>query len=128
MLIVDTNILIRVATNDDSALATKALKHLALEEEKYIPESVFPEIVYILRGVYKLDKGKISGFLEFLCQFPNMNIDAVVVKAIGFYSNLNLDFVDCLVLAHAEKLGGSIASFDRGIRSEGRKRGAKVLG
>ena len=110
MIILDTNLIIRLFTQDNQSQAKKVIKLLETEKELFIPEVVFPEIEYVLSLVYKFNRYAISYYLKSLIALDNIKITQEIAIAIRIYDESNLDMADCLIAAHAR--GKIIASFD----------------
>ena len=71
------------------------------------------ELVYVLNGVYKLERKAIA---EKIIQFLNVvdcEESAVLHLALNTYALHNLDFVDCILYAYNEVKGIEIATFDK---------------
>lgn len=74
---------------------------------------VLAECVYVLDCVYNLERGRVSEFLisfleEVAC--PRLSIARA---ALEYYSKLNLDFVDCVLLAEVALNNREIFTFDK---------------
>ncbi len=77
-----------------------------------LPE-VIAEVVYVLKGVYKIERQEIAGVLiEFLDDVIVENQN-VVKEALFLFCETSLDFVDCILIARHRVLGDEIASFDK---------------
>ena len=111
MIAVDTNLLVRILTNDDPAQARRAIKILQ-SEEIFIPKSVLLETEWVLRHAYKIGRsGIITGFQKLL-GLPNVNFEDPdgIFQAISWYEN-KFDFADALHLASSRRCT-SFATFD----------------
>jgi len=115
MIFLDTSSLIRFFTNDDPQKALKVKKLLEKEKEIFIPEVVFPELEYVLKGKYKAKRVEIIKAFKFLFSRKNIKLTVAIKKGIKLYENTNLDMADCLIAAHS--LGRSLASFDKALLS-----------
>ena len=63
-----------------------------------LPE-VIAEVVYVLKGVYKIERDEIGGTLiDFLDEVAVENQDTVC-EALSMFSETSLDFVDCILIA-----------------------------
>lgn len=99
-IVVDTSALVRVFTNDNKLKAKKVKDILESNKKLVIPDVVFPELEYILRGkVYKQPREKIQLAFEYLLSRDNIKISPEVRSAISIFSRTNLDMVDCIVAA-----------------------------
>ena len=115
MIFLDTNCLIRFFTNDYPEKALKVKKLLKQEKEIFIPEVVFPELEYILSGVYKAKREEILKIFKFLISQKNIKLGRVIKKAVEFFELTKLDMADCLIAAHSLK--GKLVSFDKKLLS-----------
>lgn len=119
----DTNILLRVATNlpPDQAAATERLLRDA--EAGRIPRplvstTTLSEVVFVLLGrTYSFTRGPVASFIELLLaaplRFPERSI---IERALPLYRDVHNDWDDCLLAAYAfERSNGRLASFDRGL-------------
>ena len=110
MICLDTSSLIRFFTNDDLAKAKKVKELLEKEKDVRIPEVVFPELEYVLKGVYQTPRKKILAVFQFLISRSNCKLGSAVSPAVKLFENTNLDIADCLIVSHSIK--GKLASFD----------------
>ena len=112
MIGVDTNLLVRILTNDDPMQARRAVKVLQ-SDEIYIAKTVLLETEWVLRHAYEIEKANIKkGFLKLL-GLPNVSVEDPdsVTQAISWYES-NLDFADALHLASSSRCE-RFATFDR---------------
>ncbi|MBI1821628.1 MAG: type II toxin-antitoxin system VapC family toxin [Nitrospirae bacterium] len=120
MISVDTNILIRIVTNDDPRQAKRAANVLA-KDRVFIAKTVFLEMEWILRRAYLLEKKVI------LKAFRNilglMNVEAEdelrVVQALEWYET-GLDFADALHLASSGN-ASQLVTFDKEFAKKSKK-------
>lgn len=119
-IVLDTNIFVRIITDDDPVRAAKAKKLIDTETELFVPESVFPEIEYFLKKVEKRTHTDIAKVFTIIAAYKNISLDKETRIAISIYKNHTLDMADCLIAAHA--VGGKLASFDdKLLKIEGMK-------
>ena len=111
MICLDTSSLIRIFTNDDSVKAKKVKELLEKENNIRIPEVVFSELEYVLKGAYQTPRKKILEVFQFLISRSNCKLGSTVPPAVKLFENTNLDIADCLIVSHSLK--GKLASFDR---------------
>lgn len=115
---VDTNVLLRFLTNDiptDAKMAReffKSVKSHKLEAE--IGEPVFIETLVVLRNYYKYPKDKTLKLMQSILALDWLTIEnlSVLTLALDLYSQFDLDFVDCLILARSKIKQQKIFSFD----------------
>lgn len=110
MVYLDSNILIRFFTNDDPKKALKVKQLLKKEKEITISDVVFPELEYVLTGLYKITKKELVSIFKFLTSQNNIKINNELKEATAIFEKKNLDIVDCIIAAYSLK--GKLASFD----------------
>jgi predicted nucleic-acid-binding protein len=103
--IVDTNILIRVITKDDSLRAQQATDLLGKYQTGQIAleTAVFYETTFILTSKkhYAMPKNVAADALRALLATGLFACDEeLLLVVLELYVSTNLDFVDCLVAAH----------------------------
>ena len=112
MVIFDTNMILRYLLDDQQEMADKAEQYLDAGDV-YVTIEVVAEVIYVLKGVYSMERSKIvdtvKGFLELVhCQEM-----AVLNRALDVYGERNLDFVDCVLYGYHIVKGAEIATFDK---------------
>lgn len=112
MVILDANMVLRYLLNDNPDMADAAERYIDSGDANVTTE-VIAEVVYVLKGVYSLDRvriaGTIKGFLE-LVGCPDFEVLEI---ALDTYSKTSLDFVDCVLYGYHYVRGAVIATFDR---------------
>ncbi len=111
MIAVDTNLLVRVLTNDDPIQARRALKILK-SDDIFIPKTVLLETEWVLRHAYEIERSDVIIGFQKLLGLPNVNAEDSdsIYQAISWYEN-KLDFADALHLASSRRCV-SFATFD----------------
>ena len=104
--IIDTNVLVRVITNDVARQAEKA-RELLLSNEKifFVPEIVIFECLYILQGErYGIPRKKAIEAIRKVLSLPRIDYDeAIMNPALDFYEeHPALSFADCYLKCLAE--------------------------
>lgn len=118
--VIDTNLLVRYLTEDDPSKAND-VKRLLLkagqgEIKLLIPSVVIAELVWVLQGFYKLDRGEIVPLLNAILHTRGVEVSdkAVVSDAIAVYGNTAMDFIDAWIVAFANAAEvRAIYTFDR---------------
>lgn len=111
MIVLDTNILLRLITKDIPKDAAKVQKLINIEKEVFVPDVVFPEIEYNLTKIYSYTRVQIANVFGFLNGLPNIDISLESRLAIKLFMETKLDMADCIIAAYAK--GQQLASFDR---------------
>jgi predicted nucleic acid-binding protein len=119
----DTNILLRIATNlpPEQAAATERLLRdveAGRTASPLITASTLSEAVFVLLGkTYRYPRSAVADFIQALLDAPlRFPERAVIERALPLYRDVHDDWDDCLLSAYAiERTNGEIASFDRGL-------------
>lgn len=122
MLAVDTNVLVRIITEDDAEQSPKA-KALAAENAVFISKTVLLELEWVLRRTYHLPAMEVLTHLRSLARLPQSTIeDAGRVALALAWSEQGMDFADALHLASAGADDcEAFATFDRKLATSARK-------
>ena len=122
MIAVDTNIIVRIAVQDDPEQAEQARtvieKAEAAKVSVLIPTEVIVETVWVLESVYDCTRQEVAGFLEALTDSPVFEFDdlGLVRRAVFLYSE-GADFADEIIIGRAKDLGADrLYSFDRDLQ------------
>jgi predicted nucleic-acid-binding protein len=123
MTALDTNVLVRVITNDDRAQAARAAKFLREQERVFIPKTVLLELEWVLRSAYRIEPNAIVSALRDILGVFNVEIEdeAAVTQAIEWYDK-GMDFADGLHVASAGR-ERKFATFDNALRRKLRRFG-----
>ena len=99
MLAVDTNLIVRLLTNDDRGQARRAAAIFAANEV-FVPKTVLLETEWVLRHAYSLERAAVvRGLLGVLGLRSVIAEDALdVAAALGWYQR-GIDFADAMHLA-----------------------------
>jgi len=111
MIAVDTNLLVRILTNDDPIQARRAVKILK-SDDIFIPKTVLLETEWVLRHAYEIERSHIIIGFQKLLGLPNVNVEDPdsIYQAISWYEN-KFDFADALHLASSRRCI-NFATFD----------------
>ena len=113
--LLDANAILRYLLNDTEDQATMVEK--AINEGAFTIGEVVAEVVYVLQGVYKLDRNSICKSLLVLFNEIDILDKPIVKEALNEYAKSSLDYVDCLLFARAKILNESILSFDKKLNN-----------
>jgi predicted nucleic acid-binding protein len=111
LIVLDTNIFIRLVIGDIPEQLEKVKKVLKTDNHFIVPDVVFPEIEYILRKYYQLSRKDVIDTYITIAQLPNISLSKECLVAISLYKDTNLDSEDCFVAAYS--MLGELASFDK---------------
>ncbi len=121
MIAFDTNLLVRLATNDQPEQAEIA-EQLLKSNEVFISRTVLLEAEWVLRSRYKILAQQISNFFSALLNQDSIVIenDQQIEQAIKWY-DLGADFADALHLAVCNT--SPMYTFDKGFCKTARNEG-----
>jgi len=116
MTALDTNVLVRIITNDDRAQTARAVTFLREQELVFIPKTVVLEFEWVLRRAYRIGPIAIVSALRDVMTVFNAEIEdeAAVRQAIEWYEK-GMDFADGLHVASAGR-DRKFATFDNALR------------
>ena len=117
MKYVDTNILLRFIIDDNKELADIAENILKSDECHLLPE-VIPEIIYVLRSVYKYRREDIAQAIQRLLPLVVVKEQLLTNLALTYFAQFNLDYVDCILLARNKLYGREVATFDKELEQK----------
>ncbi len=102
MIAVDTNIIVRLLTQDDEQQYNKSLK-LFQEQDIFVPETVLLEAEWVLRFAYHLKPNEICEAFRGLLGLPNVYLSngGLIGQTLQWHEQ-GLDFADALHLAHSQ--------------------------
>jgi len=124
VIAIDTNVLVRIATNDDPAQARRALAVMR-SDRVFVPRTVVLETAWVLRHAYGRDDAAIGRTLSTLAGIATVEIEtrADVLRALGWHA-AGMDIADVLHLASSGATT-AFASFDRALAKAARKVGSR---
>ena len=113
-LVVDTNVLVRIAAHDDSVQEHIAKRTLKNAELVAIPTIVFCEYTWVLRSVYKFSSSQIATAIRALVATKNVDCDHAAVEVGLAILDTGGDFADGVIAHQGKWLGGEVfVSFDK---------------
>ncbi|MCU1231137.1 MAG: hypothetical protein JWO97_4021 [Acidobacteria bacterium] len=117
MRAVDTNVLVRLITRDDTRQLTAAETFVA--NGAWVSHLVLAETMWVLSAAYELPRAEIAMAAEMLLEHEHLTVqdaDVVVAALLRFRSQAAVGFSDCLVLEIARKAGHlPLATFDKAL-------------
>ena len=117
MRAVDTNVLVRLITRDDSRQAASA--ETFIEKGAWVSVLTLAEAMWVLASVYKLNPKSLARALEMLLNHRDLVLqdpEAVAEALELFREKPALGFSDCLMLQLARKAGHlPLGTFDRNL-------------
>jgi predicted nucleic-acid-binding protein len=131
MIGLDTNILVRYITQDDTTQSRKAstlIESLTEESPGFIALVSVVELVWVLQGAYHSNKKEIITVLDTLLRTKGLVVEQadVVWQALRRFVGSNSDFADCLIERCNHAAGCDYtATFDR---AAAKAAGMKMVG
>ncbi len=120
MIYIDTNVLIRVISGDDQALADKAIAQIesGAQNEYCIVDSVLVELCFVLEfHAYAMVRADIVAAVEALIATPQVTVTDKTIAALKLYKEYpKLDYADCLLFVLGGKHG--VLTFDKELQKE----------
>lgn len=117
MRAVDTNVLVRLLTRDDSAQVASADRFV--RKGAWVSTLVLAETTWVLSAVYNRRAPEIATAVEMLLSHKELTIqdsDVVAAALDAFRRRPALGFSDCLLLEVARKAGHlPLGTFDRAL-------------
>ncbi len=122
VLAIDTNVVVRYLTGDDSRQAAIARRQVD-GGPVWVARTVLLETEWVLRSAYGFPPKLVCAALRDFAGLPTVTVEtpAVAAQALAWLE-AGMDFADALHLAAAEE-GMSFATFDRGLAARARKAG-----
>lgn len=125
MRAVDTNVLVRLLAQDDSAQVGKAENFI--RSGAWVSHLVLMEAVWVLKAVYGVAPAQIAAGVDLLINHERLVVQdpEVVLAALALFRKKNsVGFSDCLVLEVARRAGHlPLGTFDKNLaKLEGAER------
>lgn len=126
MIGIDTNLLVRLFTNDDKTQARYAAK-LIESNAVFISKSVLLETEWVLRYSYELDSDVIRKAFEGLLGLPRVTVEdpACVIKTMQWYAH-GFDFADAMHLASCQSTD-TFATLDKAFIKRAKKMNINLM-
>jgi predicted nucleic-acid-binding protein len=120
VIAVDTNVVVRLVTNDDPVQSPRAAKVFA-EEDVHISKTVVLEMEWVLRAAYDLPSSVIRNAIARLMAVPSVMIEdaPAVAGALTWYA-AGLDFADALHVASSGSVTGFV-TYDKTLVKRAKK-------
>lgn len=112
MIAIDTNILVRIITNDNPRQVKKAVDLLS-KKEVFVSKTVLLETEWVLRYLYNKHPNDILNAIHAFLGLQNVSVENIqhIIQALEWYED-GLDFADALHLASSDK-AKAFMSFDK---------------
>ena len=114
--LLDANAILRYLLNDIPDQASEVEQ--AINHSSFTIGEVIAEVVYVLQGVYKLERSETTNALVVFLDEIDIADKPVVKEALHEYAATSLDYVDCVLYSRAKLLGETILSFDKKLNKK----------
>ena len=112
MVMLDTNMILRYLLDDNAEMASVA-EQIIQKGNVCVSIEIMAEVVYVLKGVYGVERQKIGEKLIDFLNEVSMEEPEVLKLGIKTYAEHNLDFPDCVLYAYNRVKGYEIKTFDK---------------
>lgn len=101
MMAIDTNVIVRLLTNDEPCQTKKAARFIE-DNPVFVSKTVLLETEWVLRAAYKLNREIITEAFRKLLGLPNIHVeDALEIKQVLDVYSQGFDFADILHVSNA---------------------------
>ncbi len=115
MVMLDANLILRYVLNDDQKMSSEA-GDVIKSGNAFVSIEIIAEVVYVLKGVYRVGRKEISDcLLTFLLEVNSLEME-VLKLGLNAYAEHNLDFPDCILYAYHRVKGYEIKTFDKKLK------------
>ncbi|MBB4572170.1 MULTISPECIES: type II toxin-antitoxin system VapC family toxin [Rhizobium] len=113
-MIVDTNVLVRAAVDDDPKQTERARILMREAERLFVSSLTFCEFVWVVGRIYRKSASEISATIRLLISDRKVVYDRAAIEAGLSFLDAGGDFADGVIVFEGRRLGGEIfATFDR---------------
>jgi len=116
-MVVDSDVIIRFLTNDDSQKASRFERYLKTGKKIILTDVTFAEIYWTLASFYQFPKNKILNSLETLINHKSIICQKnILERTIQILKEYNISLIDAYNAAYASISNeAKILSFDKGL-------------
>lgn len=111
MRLIDANVILRYLLMDNQEMAYQAKE--IIDTGAYAKPEIIAEVVYVLKGVYKINRQTVSIYIKTLLKSIYCEESAPLIYALNLYADSTLDFIDCLLVAYQALNNESVFTFDK---------------
>lgn len=120
MIALDTNLLVRLLTNDDARQSAKVERWLheqaTAQSPAYVDHVVLCELAWVLERSYGYPRSEVHRAIRTLLDFDQLKVEAPqqVAQALSLYAKEPADFSDYLLAVRASAAGcASVLTLDK---------------
>lgn len=114
-ILIDANVILRYLLNDVEEMAKKS-EEIIKSDAWTLPE-VIAEVIYVLKSVYKVEREEIANAILEILKEIEIEHKKTVIEAVKIFSETNLDFVDCILIAYKKIENAEVFSFDKKLNN-----------
>lgn len=115
-ILIDANVILRYLLNDVEDMAKKSEEIIKFGAWT-LPE-VIAEVIYVLSSVYKINREEIATAILEILKEIDIEHKNTIIEAIKIFSETNLDFVDCILIAYKNIENAEVFSFDKKLNNK----------
>ncbi len=114
-ILIDANVILRYLLNDVEEMAKKSAE--IINAGAFTLPEVIAEVIYVLKSVYKVSREEISEAILKILNEIEVEHKNIVIESVKIFSETNLDFVDCILIAYNRIENVKIFSFDKKLNN-----------
>ena len=115
-VLIDANVILRYLLNDVENMAKKSAEIIKFGAWT-LPE-VIAEVIYVLKSVYKIERKEIATAILELLKEIDIEHKKTVIETVKIFSETNLDFVDCILVAYKKIENAEVFTFDKKLNNK----------
>src|SRR5438105_1163397 len=120
MVAADTNVLVRLLTNDDPSQANRA-EALLRRQQVWIAKTVLLETAWVLQSLYEFSSASVMAGLRGLAGLENVHFEDALAVAKAFeWCEAGLEFADALHLASRGEAKRFVTFDEKFVKRAGR--------
>ena len=109
--LIDANVILRYLLGDHPEYSKKAKE--VIEEGAYTLPEVIAEVVYVRKGVYKVERSEIRSAIGDFMDEVAVDNQEIIAAALSIYAEISLDFVACVLIAYHRITGIEVVSLTK---------------
>lgn len=109
--IIDANVILRYILDDEKEMAEEAAR--VIQQGAWTLPEVIAEVVYVLAKVYQASREDIASYIRGILDEVELERRDIMLLAVRIFSETQLDFVDCVLIAYHRIDAVTIFTFDK---------------
>ena len=115
-ILIDANVILRYLLNDVEEMSKKSAE--IINAGAFTLPEVVAEVIYVLKSVYKVEREEISTAILKILNEIEIEHKHTIIESVKIFSETNLDFVDCILIAYNRIENFEIFSFDKKLNNK----------